>query len=366
MPRNLDHRVEIVVPIESQRAQAELNTIFDTLLADNRQAWQLGADGAWTRLQPADGREAEGRPDRADAPRPAARAPPGRVPQPCPLGRSSAGWFVRPVRAGTIEPMRVAVIDVGSNTARLLVAEQGRRGTERIGEAKAYLGLGAEIIRHGHVGAEKLSETAEETRRFAAIARELDAEEIDVFVTAPARQAANADLLVATIARATGHFVRVLSAKEEGELAYEGAIATTSVGSGPGRRVRRRRRLDRDHGRRPQARLVLVGLDRPRLAAAHGDGAARRPADGRAARRGGGARGRPARIGRPPQVETALAVGGSARSLAKLAGRRLDEATLTDALERSSRSRPRSSPARSRSTRRARRRSPAARSSCAS
>ena len=45
MPRNLDHRVEIVVPVESQRAQAELNTIFDTLLADNRQAWQLGADG---------------------------------------------------------------------------------------------------------------------------------------------------------------------------------------------------------------------------------------------------------------------------------------------------------------------------------
>ena len=86
--------------------------------------------------------------------------------------------------------MRVAVIDVGSNTARLLVAEQGRRGTERIGEAKAYLGLGAEIIRRGHVGAEKLAETAEETRRFAAIARELDAEEIDVFVTAPARQAA--------------------------------------------------------------------------------------------------------------------------------------------------------------------------------
>ncbi len=56
MPRNLDHRVEIVAPVESQRAQAELNTIFDTLLADNRQAWQLGADGEWTRLQPDDGK----------------------------------------------------------------------------------------------------------------------------------------------------------------------------------------------------------------------------------------------------------------------------------------------------------------------
>jgi polyphosphate kinase len=55
MPRNLDHRVEIMMPVESQRAQAELNTIFETLLSDNRQAWQLGADGSWTRLKPENG-----------------------------------------------------------------------------------------------------------------------------------------------------------------------------------------------------------------------------------------------------------------------------------------------------------------------
>jgi polyphosphate kinase len=55
MPRNLDHRIEIVVPLESQRAQAEVDTIFDTLLADNRHAWQLDANGDWTRLEPRDG-----------------------------------------------------------------------------------------------------------------------------------------------------------------------------------------------------------------------------------------------------------------------------------------------------------------------
>ena len=56
MPRNLDHRIEIVAPVESQRAQAELNTIFDTLLADNRQAWELAADGTWTRQEPKRGK----------------------------------------------------------------------------------------------------------------------------------------------------------------------------------------------------------------------------------------------------------------------------------------------------------------------
>ena len=52
-------------------------------------------------------------------------------------------------------------------------------------------------------------------------------------MTAPARQAENADELVSTIARATGQFVRVLTAQEEGELAYEGALATTAVDREP-------------------------------------------------------------------------------------------------------------------------------------
>jgi polyphosphate kinase len=56
MPRNLDHRIELVVPIESQRVQAELNAILDALWADNTQAWQLESDGVWRRLQPKDGK----------------------------------------------------------------------------------------------------------------------------------------------------------------------------------------------------------------------------------------------------------------------------------------------------------------------
>jgi len=55
MPRNLDHRLEVVVPVEDARAQQRLATVFDALLADNAQAWELGADGAWTRLRPKKG-----------------------------------------------------------------------------------------------------------------------------------------------------------------------------------------------------------------------------------------------------------------------------------------------------------------------
>ena len=55
MPRNLDHRIEVVVPVEDARVQAELGTVLDTLLADNAQAWVLGPDGTWERLRPGKG-----------------------------------------------------------------------------------------------------------------------------------------------------------------------------------------------------------------------------------------------------------------------------------------------------------------------
>lgn len=55
MPRNLDHRIEVVVPIEDARVEAEMRTVMDTLLADNASAWELGADGVWTRERPQEG-----------------------------------------------------------------------------------------------------------------------------------------------------------------------------------------------------------------------------------------------------------------------------------------------------------------------
>ena len=49
MPRNLDHRIEVLVPVENGRARAELNAILDSLFADSSYAWELGAEGKWTR-----------------------------------------------------------------------------------------------------------------------------------------------------------------------------------------------------------------------------------------------------------------------------------------------------------------------------
>ncbi len=57
LTRNLDRRVETLAPIEDAALQTRLADILDTLLADTRDAWQLDADGVWSRVTPPPGAE---------------------------------------------------------------------------------------------------------------------------------------------------------------------------------------------------------------------------------------------------------------------------------------------------------------------
>ena len=52
MPRNLDHRVEVVTPVADAVLQAELSSTFDALLADTASSWELEGGGAWKRVRP--------------------------------------------------------------------------------------------------------------------------------------------------------------------------------------------------------------------------------------------------------------------------------------------------------------------------
>jgi len=51
MPRNLNRRVEAVVPIEDPSLRQELQDLLQLLLHDNRQAWDLQADGSYQQRQ---------------------------------------------------------------------------------------------------------------------------------------------------------------------------------------------------------------------------------------------------------------------------------------------------------------------------
>jgi len=53
MQRNLDHRIEVLVPVENVRVRQEIHAVLDSALADDTNAWILAPSGEWTRAVPA-------------------------------------------------------------------------------------------------------------------------------------------------------------------------------------------------------------------------------------------------------------------------------------------------------------------------
>lgn len=128
--------------------------------------------------------------------------------------------------------MRVAVVEVGSNTIRLLVARAGARTLTKLHERTARVGLGAEIELRGCMADETIEAAAATVGHFAAQARELGSRRLAVVAASPGRQAGNADELVARIERETGIPVRVLSREEEARLAWHGALSRSAAIAG--------------------------------------------------------------------------------------------------------------------------------------
>jgi polyphosphate kinase len=58
MPRNLDFRIEAVVPVEDARAQQEMKRALDTMISSNVHAWALKPDGDWQRIRAKKGERA--------------------------------------------------------------------------------------------------------------------------------------------------------------------------------------------------------------------------------------------------------------------------------------------------------------------
>jgi exopolyphosphatase/guanosine-5'-triphosphate,3'-diphosphate pyrophosphatase len=228
--------------------------------------------------------------------------------------------------------MRVGIIDVGSNTVRLLVAAKATGSVTGLHEERAVLALGDEIERFGRISDLKLAETADRARSYARTARELGCAAIEVIVTAPARQVEDAGMLLRALERATGAAARMLSAEEEGRLAFEGAVAQArslpgqvavcDVGGGstelavgaPSRGPSFCRSLDIGSLRLTRRFLDADPPGKRQVAAARGE--IERHFD---------------RL-ELPSASHGLATGGSARSLRKLAGRTLGEEELAAAI----------------------------------
>jgi exopolyphosphatase/guanosine-5'-triphosphate,3'-diphosphate pyrophosphatase len=218
--------------------------------------------------------------------------------------------------------MRVGVIDVGSNTTRLLVASAGRGGLVPLAGEKVRLALGEEIERHGAVSPVHLAAAAKAVRNMAAAARRKRVTSLDVFLTAPGRQASNSAELVAALSRAAGVQARVLTKDEEGTHAYRGAVLTAPIPL-PSRIA------VCDIGGASTEIAVGGPAGEPTWIESVDLGAVRLTA--RAADMRSEAADAFAHL-EPPPVEAALAVGGSARAARRLVGGELGKAELAEAL----------------------------------
>ena len=218
-----------------------------------------------------------------------------------------------------MEEMKVGVMDVGSNTVRLLVASVTAGEVRSIREERVHLGLGEEIVRHGRIRRQKLDELRKVARCFRDVAREHRVRELETVVTAPGRQA-DPERLLDVLAEATRGPVRVVSAEDEGRLAYAGAVsrvdvnadvlAVCDVGGGSTEIV-----VGTPLGGAAWVRSVDIGSLRLTASLLHGDPPS--PAEIANARREVGA----AFAGlTPPLPEIALATGGSARAVARIVG----------------------------------------------
>lgn len=121
--------------------------------------------------------------------------------------------------------LRVGVVDLGGNTARLLIAEMGPWGLERIAQERVVLGLGAEIERLGRISKSKLTAAATTVAALHSHAHDAGCAHVEVLVTSPGRQNANRSALERSLSRGTPKLIRFVTPHEEARLAYAGAVS---------------------------------------------------------------------------------------------------------------------------------------------
>ncbi len=125
--------------------------------------------------------------------------------------------------------MRIAALDLGSNSFHLLVAEVQSDGTfTPLVREKEMLRLGDAVSRHGEIPPDRLEQAVTCVRRMAQIAEAAGATEIAAVATSAVRSATNGDEFIDRVEREAGIRVEVISGLREAKLIF-GAIRAAVV-----------------------------------------------------------------------------------------------------------------------------------------
>lgn len=128
-----------------------------------------------------------------------------------------------------METVRRAVIDVGTNSIKLLVADVSGRDVRPAHEESRQTRLGKGFYATHHLQPESVVHTAAVVGEFAQIARKKNAGTVRVVATSAARDAVNADDLTTAIERAADLKVEIISGDREAELVFQGVTGDAKL-----------------------------------------------------------------------------------------------------------------------------------------
>ena len=125
--------------------------------------------------------------------------------------------------------MRAAAIGIGSNSVRCLLADISGADFQRLWRDREGTRLFAGLDASGNLNRECMDKTVSAVRRMASEVKVRGADQIAIFATSAARDAANGQVFMAEVERETGEPLRIISGEEEAELSFLGASAAASA-----------------------------------------------------------------------------------------------------------------------------------------
>ena len=131
-----------------------------------------------------------------------------------------------PESQGRLQDRRpVSIIDIGSNSIRMVVYEGVARSPTVLFNEKMLAGLGRGIVSTGRLDPEAVARSMEEFRRFRVLSEQAGAEQLYVIATAAAREAENGPDFIHRAEAVIGQEIRVLSGREEAHYSALGVIS---------------------------------------------------------------------------------------------------------------------------------------------
>jgi exopolyphosphatase/guanosine-5'-triphosphate,3'-diphosphate pyrophosphatase len=129
--------------------------------------------------------------------------------------------------------VRRAVIDVGTNSIKLLVADVLGRDVQPVHEESRQTRLGKGFYETQRLQPDAIARTAEAVAEFSRTARENKAASIRVIATSAARDAVNPEDLISAIEAASGLKVEIISGEREAELVFQGVTTCLELAQMP-------------------------------------------------------------------------------------------------------------------------------------